>query len=359
MRPVALAMRSYLDQRFQALDTRGFIEEGCPRSLLARLIGASEDEICYAPNTSYGINVAANSLPLESGRNVVLWELDFPGNVYPWLKQRSKGIEIRWAGLNRGTFDASTFEETVDDRTIVVAISHVNWVNGFRVNLKELSEVVHRRGGFLFVDATQSAGAMQIDVKQMGIDMLACAFYKWLLGPSGAGFLYVREDLIEKLEPPFLGWNAVRNTGHPSYLFDPKVILLQDHARRYAMGSLSPIPFLGAGVSLRMLLDAGLGAVERRILDLTDSLIEGLDGLGAEIVSPREREHRGGIVNFDTLRPEEVCAKLLKRRIWVSPRRQEGIGGVRVSPHFYNTKGEIAKLLSELSRIIGIRRPLT
>jgi selenocysteine lyase/cysteine desulfurase len=353
MKPVASAMKSYLDEKFQARDTARFIEQGCPRALLARLIGASEHEICYAPNTSYGINVAANSLPIQSGRNVVLWEFDFPGNLYPWLRQRSRGAQIRWAKLGNGTIDTQVLEEEVDDRTVVVAISHVNWVNGFRTNLREISEMLHKRGALLFVDATQSAGAMQIDVKRMGIDILACAFYKWLMGPSGAGFLYVREDLVEKLEPSFLGWNAVKNTGPPSYLFNPREIVLQDHARRYLMGSLSPIPFLGAGVALGMLLDAGIEAIEGRILDLTDRLIEGASRIGVEVVSPRARERRGGIVNLETPRPEEVCARLLKKGMWVSPRSQVGIGGIRVSPHFYNTEREIDLFLSELNRIVG------
>lgn len=353
MRPVAIAMRGYLDEKLQARDTARFIEEGCPRALLAKLIGASEDEICYAPNTSYGINVAASSLPLESGRNVVLWELDFPGNLYPWLRQRSKGVEIRWARLGDGRIDASLLEEIIDDRTVVFAISHVNWVNGFRAELKKFSDILHKRGALLFVDATQSAGAMQIDVKQMGIDILACAFYKWLLGPSGAGFLYVREDLMERLEPPFLGWNAVRNTGPPSYVFNPREILLQDHAKRYLMGSLSPIPFLGAGISLRMLLDVGIDAIERRVLDLTDRLTEGLHRFGVDVVSPRERELRGGIVNFEISKPEEVSARLFEKGIWISPRSQAGIGGVRVSPHFYNTEDEIDAFLGELHRVIA------
>jgi selenocysteine lyase/cysteine desulfurase len=354
LKPVALAMNAYLKESFQALNTAKFIEAGCPRSLLAKLIGASENEICYAPNTSYGINVAANGLPVASGRNVVLWELEFPGNLYPWLKQRSRGAEIRWlSGLR---VDPPVFDEAIDSKTAVVAISHVNWMNGFRADLKEISELAHENGAFLFVDATQSAGAMEIDVRRMGIDILACAFYKWLLGPSGAGFLYVREDLIRELVPPFLGWNAVKNTGPPSYIFDPKQILLQDYARRYLPGSMSPIPFLGAGVSLRMLLDVGIGRIENRILDLTGLLIKGLDELGVDTITPHERASRGGVVNFNVANSANVSAKLLEKKIRVSARSQQGIGGIRVSPHFYNTETEIARFLSALSKVLSRSR---
>jgi selenocysteine lyase/cysteine desulfurase len=353
LRPVALAMSAYLKEKFQALDTRAFIEKGCPRGLLGKLVGASEDEICYAPNTSYGINVTANSLPIEPGMNAVLWELEFPGNLYPWLKQRSRGLEIRW--LRGRMVDASSFERMVDRRTVVVAISHVNWVNGLRVGLKEISEIVHRNGGFLFVDATQSAGAMQVDVRKMGVDVLASAFYKWLLGPSGAGFLYVRDDLIEKLDPPFIGWNAVKNTGPPSYLFNPKRIVYQDHAGRYLPGSMSPIPFLGAGVALRMLLDRGISNIERRVLDLTGHLIDGLDELGVEVESPRERASRGGIVSFKASDPAGLEGRLREKKIRVSARSQEGVGGIRVSPHFYNTESEITTFLRTLSKLINFR----
>lgn len=353
LRPVALAMGAYLKENFQALDTGAFIERGCPRALLGKLVGASKDEICYAPNTSYGINVAANSVPIKPGLNAVLWELEFPGNLYPWLKQRSRGLEIRW--LRGRRLDASSFERIIDRRTIVVAISHVNWVNGFRPNLKEISEIVHRKGGFLFVDATQSAGAMQIDVRQMGIDVLACAFYKWLLGPSGAGFLYVRDDLLEKFKPPLIGWNGVKNTGPPLYSFYPKKIIHQDGARRYLPGSMSPIPFLGAGIVLRMLLKVGINRIERRVLDLTDYLIDGLDEVGVEIQSPRERTCRGGIVNFNVSDPAKIEGELRNRKIWVSARSQEGVGGIRVSPHFYNTESEIAMFLRALSELIGFK----
>lgn len=353
LRPVALAMGAYLKEKFQALDTGAFIERGCPRALLGELVGASKDEICYAPNTSYGINVAANSLPIKPGMNAVLWELEFPGNLYPWLKQRSKGLEIRW--LQGQRIDASSFEKVIDGRTVVVAISHVNWINGFRFDLKEISQIVHRNGGFLFVDATQSAGAMQTDVRRMGIDVLACAFYKWLLGPSGAGFLYVRDDLIEKLEPPFIGWNGVKNSGPPSYLFDPKEIIHREHAGRYLPGSMSPIPFLGAGAALRMLLDVGIDNIERRVLDLTDYLVDGLDELGVDLQSPRERASRGGIVNFNVSDPIRVQGGLLEKKIHVSARSQEGVGGIRVSPHFYNTEIEITGFLRTLSKLIGSR----
>jgi cysteine desulfurase/selenocysteine lyase len=348
--PVARAMGIYLKEKFQALDTSSFISKGCPRSLIAKLIGASEDEICYMPNTSYGINVAANGLPLASGNNVVLWDLEFPGNIYPWLGQRKRGIEIRW--IHDRILDVSRLEKLVDSKTAVVPVSHVNWMNGWRPDLKQISEIVHKAGGYLFVDATQSAGAMQIDVKRMGIDILACAFYKWLLGPSGAGFLYVREDLVEELALSFIGWNAVMNTGPPSYVFDPKEIVPQDHARRYMPGSMSPIPFMGAGVSLKMLLEVGIHRVEERILDLTDKLTSGLKEAGIKVVSPPERSFRGGIVNFSVANAPEIAGRLLRRKILVSARSQEGVGGIRVSPHFYNTEVEIDGLVKLVPTVV-------
>ena len=349
--PVASAMSTYLREKFQALNTTAAIEKSCPKKLIGELIGAEESEICYTPNTSYGINVAANGLPFAPGKNIVLWDLEFPGNIYPWLKQRLRGADVHW--LHGPRIDPSELRASVDGQSVAVAVSHVNWVNGFRPDLKEVSEIVHEKGGVLFVDATQSAGAIQIDVKKMGIDILACAFYKWLLGPSGAGFLYVREDLIDSLEPSFIGWNAVKNTGPPAYLFNSKEIVPQDHAKRYLPGSISPIPFLGAGKSLKMLLDIGIDRIEKQVLDVTDDLIAGLGELGFEVVSPHEREKRGGIVSFNVPDASEVSLKLLNRRIWVSARSQEGMGGIRVSPHFYNTEAEILSFLRVLRNIAG------
>jgi selenocysteine lyase/cysteine desulfurase len=349
MTPVASAMGSYLRNRFQALNTTAAIEKSCPKRLIGKLIGARENEICYVPNTSYGINVAANSLPFASGKNTVLWDLEFPGNIYPWLNQQLRGAKIRW--LHGQEIDLSELKSSVDGQSVAVSVSHVNWVNGFRADLKAISEIIHEKGGILFVDATQSAGAIQIDVRKMGIDILACAFYKWLLGPSGAGFLYVREDLIDSLHPLFIGWNAVKNTGPPTYLFNPKKIVPQDYAKRYLPGSISPIPFLGAGRSLKMLLDVGIDRIEERVLDLTDHLVEHLHELGFEVVSPKDREKRGGIVNFSVANASEVTLKLLKNRIWVSARSQEGTGGIRVSPHFYNTVSELSSFLRTLKSV--------
>jgi cysteine desulfurase/selenocysteine lyase len=349
--PVARAMGAYLKEKFQALDTSSFISRGCPRALIAKLIGASEDEICYAPNTSYGINIAANGLRLGPSNNVVLWDLEFPGNLYPWLRQRNRGAEIRW--LHGRTYDLSELEKLVDHETAVVPVSHVNWMNGYKPDLKQISEIVHKAGGYLFVDATQSAGAMSIDVKRMGIDILACAFYKWLLGPSGAGFLYVREDLVEELAPPFIGWNAVKNTGPPSYIFNPKEIEPQDRARRYLPGSMSPIPFMGAGVSLNLLLDVGIDRIEKRILDLTDRLTKGLKSVGLDVVSPQVRSLRGGIVNFNVAEAPEVAGRLSRKKILVSARSQEGVGGIRVSPHFYNTEREIDELVKTVPTVVS------
>jgi selenocysteine lyase/cysteine desulfurase len=190
-----------------------------------------------------------------------------------------------------------------------------------------------------------------MDVRKMGVDILACAFYKWLLGPSGAGFLYVREDLIDSLPPLFIGWNGVKNTGPPAYLFNPKEIVPQDYAKRYLPGSMSPIPFLGAGRSLKMLLEVGIDRIEERILDLTDHLVEHLHEFGFEVVSPKDREKRGGIVNFNVTNASEVTLKLIKKRILVSARSQEGTGGIRVSPHFYNTVFELSSFLHALKKV--------
>ena len=270
------------------------------------------------------------------------------------MRQRHRGVEIRW--LHDKLLDLSKLEKLIDANTAVVPVSHVNWINGCRPDLKQISEIVHKAGGYLFVDATQSAGAMSIDVKRMGIDILACAFYKWLLGPSGAGFFYVREDLVEELAPPFIGWNAVKNTGPPSYVFNPKEIEPQDRARRYLPGSMSPIPFMGAGVSLNLLLDVGIDRIEERILDLTDRLTKGLKSVGLDVVSPQVRSLRGGIVNFNVAHAPEVAGRLSRRRYWLQLGVRRGWEESEFRPISYNTEREIDELVKDST---GCRQPLS
>jgi len=347
-KPVADAVRKYADD-FSNFGTTSIEWDDGGKPLFAKLIGAKPQEIAFIESTSVGLNIAANVLRYPPGSKIVTTDLEYPSVVYPWLR-KSLGVKVHYVTNVNGKILLDDMENAVDDKTVAVAVSHVEYVNGFRHDLRALSEIAHEHGAYLIVDAIQSAGAMQIDVKKDDVDFLASACYKWLLSPPGAGYLYVKEDLIEKLEPPFVGWASVKKEVFETLEFwDIWSLKLSETASRFEIGSPSFISLVGATEALKMLLNFGIENVEKRILRLTDHLITAVKDLGLKLQTPEELQHRSGIVNFKIDKPQEMAEKLKNKGIVISARAH----GIRVSPHFYNTEEEIHKLIEEIKRAEG------
>ena len=321
--------------------------DDCGKALFARLVGAKPEEIALAENTSVGLNIAANMLEYPPDSKIVTTDLEYPSVVYPWLK-RSLGVKIHYVKNVGGKVQLEDFEKAVDDKTVAVAVSHVEYANGFRNDLKALSQITHEHGAYLIVDAIQSAGVIPIDVKRDGVDFLTTACYKWLLSPPGAAYLYVREDLIENFEPPYIGWASVKQEIFETVDFwDIWSLRLSETASRFEVGTPSFLSFVGAAEAIKMLLGFGIENIEKRVLRLTDHLIEAVKDLGLKLQTPEEPQHRSGIVNFKVKKPKEVVEHLKSKNIVVSARAN----GIRVSPHFYNTEEEIDKLVNEIKRL--------
>jgi len=266
--------------------------------------------------------------------------------VYPWLRKRL-GAKVHYVKNVDGKILLEDMEKTVDDKTVAVAVSHVEYVNGFCHDLRALSEIAHEHGAYLIVDAIQSAGAMQIDAKRDDVDFLTTACYKWLLSPSGAGYLYVKEELIEEFEPPFVGWASVKPEVFETIDFwDIWNLKLSETANRFEVGSSSFISLIGTTEALKMLLNFGIENIEKRILKLTDHLIEAIKNLGLKLQTPEEAQYRSGIVLSKIDKPKELSERLRQKGIIVSARAN----GLRVSPHFYNTEEEIDKLMEEVKK---------
>lgn len=347
-KPVADAVRKFVDE-FSNFGTTSIEWNDGGKPFFAKLINAKPEEIAFIENTSVGLNIAANVLHYPPGSKIVTTDLEYPSVVYPWLR-KSLGVKVHYVRNVDGKILLEDVEKAVDDKTVAVAISHVEYVNGFRHDLRSLSEIAHEHGAFLIVDAIQSAGAMQIDVKKDDVDFLMSACYKWLLSPSGAGYLYVKEELIEKFEPPFVGWASVKPEIFETIDFwDIWSLRLSETASRFEVGSPSFISLIGATEALKMLLNIGIEKIEGRILKITDHLMEAVKDLGLELQTPEESQHRSGIVNFKINKPQEVAEKLNNKGIVVSARAH----GIRVSPHFYNTEEEIEKFTEEIKKAKG------
>jgi selenocysteine lyase/cysteine desulfurase len=317
------------------------------KSLFAKLIGAREEEIAYIPNTTFGLNMVAQMLPHKHDSNVVTNTLEYLSNVITWLKLGEKGVKVRFVKDDKGRVSLDMLIEMIDDKTIAVAIGQVGWYNGFRHDLKAISEMIHEKGGFLVVDAIQSVGSMKMDVRGDGIDFLSCGTYKWLLGPQGAGFLFIREDLIEEFNPPIVGEKSLdpdiveKNIYE---MFDLYELRYSRGISKYEVVHMNDAAYVGAEESMRLILDFGIENVERKIKEIDDYLIEGLLEMGCELQTPIDELERHAIINFRAKNIDRIMNELTKNGIIVSQR----MSGIRVSPHFYNTKDEIDKLLEIL-----------
>jgi len=352
-KPVSDAVRKYVYNCMHSGATLidAGVANGGGKPLFAGLVGAKTEEVAFIENTSVGLNIAANMLPSSRGSNVVTGDNEYSSVVYPYLRKGSR-VKVRSVKNINGTIFPDDVEKAVDDKTVAIVVSHVHWLNGFRHDLRALGDIAHAHGAYLIVDAIQSAGAMQIDVKRDGVDILASACYKWLLSPPGAGYLYVSEELIHKCEPPFVGWRSNIDLKERE-LWSLK---LPNNASRFEIGSPSYASFVGAAEALKLLSNVGISTIERRILRLTGSLIEMLKGLDLPVQTPEEPQRRSGIVNFRIDKAKSVVEKLGKKRIicatsadWTKCSPQF-YNTIRVSPHFYNTEEEIDRFVREIKK---------
>jgi cysteine desulfurase/selenocysteine lyase len=307
------------------------------RAVLAWLVNAAPEEIAFVQNTGEGINIIANALPLQEGDNVIFCDMEFPANVYPWMNLQRKGVEARCIPNDGGGLTVEALERYADPRTRVVAASSVEFLTGFKNDLQALGAWCREHGATFVVDAIQSLGAAPLDVQACHVDFLACGGPKWLMGPQGLGFIYCRHELLDGLSPPFAGSLSV--AGWEDWR-DYNLTFLPD-ARRFEIGTENQVGQVGLLAAVRFLMDAGIQAIERWTLHITDLLIEDLQCRGYTIASDLERKRRSAIVSFNI--PGDVDAafrKLADAKVVVSKREQY----IRISPHCYNTEEDIARV---------------
>jgi selenocysteine lyase/cysteine desulfurase len=336
--PVRNAMQTYLAHRatWQETDTYEHLSNEL-REALAQLVNATTQEIALAQNTSEGLNVVANALPLRPGDNVVFCDMEFPSNVYPWMNLERRGIEARRIPHDSGGLTIEALDAYADADTRVVAVSSVEFLTGFRSDLGALGAWCREHGSYFVVDGIQSLGVLPMDVRASHIDFLSCGGPKWLMGPAGQGFIYVRRELLEDLQPPFAGCISVAGWEHWR---DYNLTFLPD-ASRFELGCANFIGQVGLLAAVRLLLDVGIEAIERWALHLTELLIQDLERLGYRIASNLAPERRGAIVSFRVPGDvDRVYEQLTAADIVISKRENL----IRVSPHCYNTEDEILRV---------------
>lgn len=312
------------------------------RKNCARLINAQPDEIAFVKSTSHGLSIVAEGLDWKPGDNLLIYEREFPSNIYPWLNLKRKGVEVRMIPSRDGRIYIEDIERLMDSRTRLLSISSVQFSNGFKIDLKRAGEVCQKKGVLLCVDAIQSLGVIPMDVKENHIDFLSADGHKWLLGPEGIGIFFCRKELAAKLNPPLIGWKSVQN----EFDFDHPEFKLKTDALRFEEGSMNLLGIFGLGAAIELLHEVGISNIENRVLTLGELIIREAEKRGFTILSPKARQERGGIVTFSgNFDPMKMRDALREKGIMVSARG----GGLRVSPHFYNTEEEVERFFVVLS----------
>lgn len=318
------------------------------RRQLARLTGASsDDDIALLKNTTEGICTVAFGLDWRSGQNIVLPAGEFPSNRLPWLAQAAHGVEIREVDIRGAEHAETALIDAMDRNTRLLAVSAVQWNDGFRLNLEELGEICSRRNILFFVDAIQQLGALPLDVEACRADFLAADGHKWLLAPEGIAAFYCRESARPQLALQQEGWHMF---DHP-WLFDRSDWTPSASARRFEAGSPNSVGQAALLASVGLLLDHGMDRVGGRVLENSEFLFRGLSAIpGVAVTSRPEPVRRSGIVSFrhDGIPPGDLHRALTSAGVSCVVRGDS----IRLSPHFYQGEEQLGEFLRILEQAI-------
>jgi cysteine desulfurase/selenocysteine lyase len=333
----------------------------------ARLVRADVDEVGLISDTTAGLHQAIDAIPFRRGDNVVLSDLEYPQVALAAENaRRALGVELRFVRHRAGRIGIDAYRAAIDRRTRALLLSSVGWVTGERMDLAAFSELASRRRFFLVVDAVQQLGGLSIDCSTLAIDFLTSGGYKWLNAPFGCGVLYVRREAHDRglnvrrvgilgLEEPASGWGSFYESPDMKPL--PRLRPAKTARRFESQGTPNRVGAAGLAAALADRNRRGRRAIDRHILDLGAELIEALAARRATVWTPRDERARAGIVTFTLDGKPDNDRRLrdfLERRgILTTSRYCSGVGGVRVATHLYNTRDDIARLVSALDDFRG------
>ena len=308
------------------------------RAGLARILGTTSDTIAFTKNTSEGLNIAARGLQWEPGDNVILLEGEHPNNAYPWLTQRSAGLDVQLVPNDRAWADADTFAEHINTRTRAIALSHVMFHSGQRNDLASIIALAKRNNIDVVVDVMQSVGILPLDVAEMDAFAVASGTHKGLLTPQGLGFLSTSRDSVQ-LRPTYVAAASVANL-QPDLVAGPEPVELHANSHRFEIGNFNLAAIYGLGAAVTLIDRVGVHKIEEHVLELGDQLLAGVDQSGIKLVSPREREHRSHIYVLGMTGPDWP-AFLSAEGVRVSHVRD----GIRVSFGLYNNPDDVDRFM--------------
>jgi selenocysteine lyase/cysteine desulfurase len=310
------------------------------RRQFAELIGAEPEEVALVASASAGVNALASALSFKQRNKVVLGEFEFPTMGHIWLAQRPRGADVIFVEAEKNRLRVEAYDALVDRNTLVVPLTHMCFMNGFRSPVAQIVKIAHDRGALVLLDDYQDSGTRPIDVKAMQVDVYVSGTLKYLLGPPGMAFMYVRRSIAESLVPTVTGWFGQRNP----FAFDVRLLDPAPGARRFESGT-PPIPTIyGAVAGVKLLQQFGLQNVANQIRMLTEALIRGASELGIQIKTPLDSA--GPLVVLQS-KDADGLVRLFARDGVICSSRHDGL---RISFHAYNTADDVKFVLRLLQQ---------
>jgi selenocysteine lyase/cysteine desulfurase len=315
------------------------------KELLTVYFNCEPQRLAFADNTTNGLNMLAQGFDWKEKDEIILNDIEFPANVYPFLNLERKGVKIVFVKSRNGIVTAEDIIEKITSKTKLISVSMVQFLSGYRIDLEKLGKVCRERNIFLCVDAIQGLGALSLDTKKCNIDFVSCGTQKWMLGLQGLSFIYISEELQQKLTPAFVGWLGVNDAWN---LLDYN-LSLKDSAERFQPGSLNSAGIYALNASLKLFKEFGLKEIEEKVISNSQFLIDNLKEINLNpLLFEIEKKFLSGIVSFKHADANSILEGLKEKNIMIAVR--EGI--VRISPHFYNTGDDFEKLIDSLKILI-------
>lgn len=317
------------------------------RTAFAQFINASPDEVAIVTSVSAGINSVASALNFRERRKVVMGEFEFPTMGHVWLGQRARGAEVQFVSAEGNRIPTTNYEKMVDRQTLIVPLTHVCFKNGFRSDVSAVTEIAHSSGAFVMLDDYQDCGTRPIDAKAMDLDFYLTGTLKYLLGPPGLAFLYVRKELIQSLAPTLTGWFAQANP----FAYNPQHFELSPTARRFESGTPSVPSVYGAVPGFQLLQKIGMDKIAAHIRSLTQALLRSARDL--DLFAKTPADSAGPLVVLQSRDSTSLVQKVAESGIVASNRYD----GLRISFHVYNTMDDVAAVMEILKKNIHLMVP--
>jgi selenocysteine lyase/cysteine desulfurase len=309
------------------------------RSSLATLLGAKADEIALTTSASAGLSALASALHFEGPRRkIIVTDLDFPTNCHVWYAQELRGAQVVRLPARNGVVPLEAFADAIDDETLLVATSHISYLNGARIDAQALIELAHARGAYALIDEFQAAGTLAQTAAQLGADFAVGGTFKYLLGTAGMAYLYVREALVPALVPTTTGWFAQADV----MAMDVTGYRPSPSARRFEAGTPAVVNTYAAAAGIGVILEVGLPAIAARIVELTTQVKEEARRAGYALATPPDAH--GALIALRSTDERRLVAELLQAGIVTSSRG----GNIRVAPHAYNDSKDVDTLFRTL-----------